>query len=73
MPRGKRKPALQRIDEQMSKVDSALEIHKTKISELQAQKKELLSQKKKYQMENLYSKIQDSGKSVDEILKFVKA
>lgn len=73
MPRGKRKPALQRIDEQMSKVDSALEVHKAKISELQAQKKELLSQKKKYQMENLYSKIQDSGKSVDEVLKLVKA
>ena len=73
MPRGKRKPALQKVEELIAGIDAEIEVHKDKISILQTQRKELLDQKKKLQLEALYSRIQESGKSMDEILNLVKA
>ena len=72
MPRGKKKSTLETIQEQFDKIDSEMEKSENKIKGLQAQKKELLEQKKKLEMEELLSKIQASGKSVDEILKAIE-
>lgn len=73
MPRGKRKPALQKVEEQIAAIDSEIQDYKTKINELQDQKKGFLEQQKKLQLEELYSTIQESGKSVEEILKLAEA
>lgn len=72
MPRGKRKPALQTIGEKIAKIDFELENHKKKISSLQAEKKNLLEREKNLQMEALFDTVQESGKSLDDIINFVK-
>lgn len=72
MPRGKRKTALESIREQLAKIDTDIERHQDKIKELQKKKKELLDLKKKQEVESLLSKIEASGKSVDEVLQAIE-
>jgi septal ring factor EnvC (AmiA/AmiB activator) len=69
MPRGKKKTALESFNEQIEKIDAQILTHQDKLNELQAQKKNLLEQKKKSEVELIYQKIQKSGKSIDEVLK----
>ncbi|MVB11771.1 hypothetical protein CAFE_24960 [Caprobacter fermentans] len=67
MPRGKKKTAVESFNEQIEKIDAQILTHQDKLNELKAQKKDLLEQKKKSEVEMLYQKIQESGKSVDEV------
>ena len=68
MPRGKKRSALESIQEQLVKIDSEIEKYQNKIKELQAKKEELAQQKKKQELDELLTKIQASGKTVDEVL-----
>ena len=68
MPRGKKRTALQVIDEQIQKVDADIEKHQAKIKGLETKKQELLKQKKESEINTLYEKIQASGKSVEDLL-----
>lgn len=72
MPRGKKKTALESFNEQIEKIDAQILTHQDKLNELKAQKKDLQEQKKKSEVEMLYQKIQESGKSIDEVLKMFK-
>lgn len=72
MPRGKKKSALESLQEQLAKIDSEIDKHQDKIKELQGKKKDLLDLKKKQELESLLQKIQASGKSVDEVLKAIE-
>ena len=69
MPRGKKKTVQETFAERLEKIDVQIRNHQDKISELQTQRKDLLEQKKKSEVELIYQKIQESGKSIDEILK----
>lgn len=71
MPRGKKKTALESLQEQLTRIDSDIEKHQDKIKELQGKKKDLLDLKKKQELESLLQKIQASGKSVDEVLQAI--
>lgn len=68
MPRGKKRTALQVIDEQIQKVDADIEKYQAKIKGLETKKQELLKQKKESEINTLYEKIQASGKSVEDLL-----
>ena len=68
MPRGKKKSALQTIDEQIQKIDADIEKYQGKIKDLETKKKILLDSRKRQEIESLYSKIQASGKSIEDIL-----
>lgn len=72
MPRGKRKTALESIAEQLAAIDKQIQAEQEKIKGLESQKKQLLEQKKKQEIEALYSKIQASGKTVDEIFEAIQ-
>lgn len=71
MPRGKKKSALQTIEEQIQKNDADIAKYQGKIKELEAQKKALLDSKKKQEVDSLYMKIQESGKSIDDVIKLL--
>lgn len=71
MPRGKKKTALQTIEEQIQKIDADIAKYQGKIKDLQIKKNSLLDTKKKAEMESLYLKIQASGKSIGEIISFL--
>ena len=68
MPRGKRKSLEESINEQVEKIEVQIQTHQDKIDVLKAKKKDLLEQKKKSEVEVIYQKIQESGKSIDEVL-----
>ncbi len=68
MPRGKRKSLQESINEQVEKIEVQIQTHQDKIDVLKAKKKDLLEQKKKSEVEVIYQKIQESGKSIDEVL-----
>lgn len=68
MSRGKKRTALQVIDEQIQKVDADIEKYQAKIKGLETKKQELLKQKKESEINTLYEKIQASGKSVEDLL-----
>jgi TolA-binding protein len=68
MPRGKKKTIQESFAEKIKKIDAQIKNHQDKISELQVQRKDLLEQKKKSEVEIIYQKIQESGKSIDEVL-----
>lgn len=68
MPRGKKRTALEIIEEQLSKVESDLEKAQAKVKELQAKKSKLEERKEKQELSELYARIKASGKSVDEVL-----
>lgn len=72
MPRG-RKPVIESVETKLSTIDNQIETYKNKISSLQAEKKVLIEKQKKMELETLYKAVQDSGKSVDEIIKLVQA
>ncbi|WBY63587.1 MAG: Flagellar export protein FliJ [Thermocaproicibacter melissae] len=71
MPRGKKKTALQTIEEQIQKIDADIAKYQGKIKDLQIKKNSLLDTKKKEEMESLYQKIQASGKSIGDIIRFL--
>ena len=63
MPRGKRKTALESIADQLTQLDTQIQ---------EAQEKELLELKKKQELDVLYSKIQASGKTVEEVFEAIQ-
>ena len=67
MPRGVRKSALESIAEQLTTIDAQIRKEQDKIKGLETKKKELLDLQKKQQLDALYTKIQESGKSVEEV------
>lgn len=69
MPRGKKKTVQETFAQKIEKIDAQIKNHQDKLGALQAQKKELLEQKKRTEVEQIYQKIQESGKSIDEVLK----
>jgi endonuclease/exonuclease/phosphatase family metal-dependent hydrolase len=71
MPRGKKKTALQTIEEQILKIDADIAKYQEKIKGLQMKKNSLLDTKKKEELESLYLKIQESGKSIGEVINFL--
>lgn len=71
MPRGRKKSPLQTWKEQISKIDDEIAKHEDKIKQLESRKKELLDLKKKQELNELYTKIKESGKTVDEVLKLL--
>lgn len=72
MPRGKRKTALESITEQLAQIDTQIQAEQEKIKSLEAKKKELLELKKKQELDDLYEKIQASGKTVEEIFEAIQ-
>ncbi len=71
MPRGKKKTAIQTIEEQIRKLDGDIAKYQEKIKELQMKKNALLDARKKQEIDSLYVKIQASGKSIDEVINFL--
>lgn len=71
MPRGKKKSALQTIEEQIQKIDADITKYRRKIDDLEARKKDLLDAKKRQEIDSLYIKIQQSGKSIDDVMNFL--
>lgn len=72
MPRGKRKTALESTTEQLAQIDTQIQAEQEKIKGLEAKKKELLELKKKQELDDLYEKIQASGKTVEEIFEAIQ-
>lgn len=72
MPRGKRKTALESITEQLEQIDTQIQDEHEKIKDLEAKKKELLGLKKKQELDDLYEKIQASGRTVEEIFEAIQ-
>ena len=73
MPRGRKKVTPETLEQQISSLDAEIESYQQKIREAKDKRKELVEQKKKQDLEMLYSTIQNSGKSVDEVLQLLKA
>lgn len=71
MPRGKKKTAIQTIEEQIRKLDGDIAKYQEKIKELQMKKNTLMDARKKQEIDSLYVKIQASGKSIDEVINFL--
>ncbi|QAT48725.1 hypothetical protein EQM14_02470 [Caproiciproducens sp. NJN-50] len=71
MPRGKKKTVQESFNEKIAKIDAQILTHQDRISALQSLKKDLLDQKKKSEVEMLYQKIQESGKSIDEVMSLI--
>lgn len=69
MPRGKKKTVQEIFTERIEKIDAQIQSHQDKIRELQTLRKDLLEQKKKAEVEMIYRKIQESGKSIEEVLR----
>ena len=67
MPRG-RKPVLESVETKLTQIDAEIETYKNKISSLQSEKKALLEKQKKMELEVLYKAVQESGKSIEDIL-----
>ena len=72
MPRGKRKVTPETLEQQINNLDAEIESYQQKIREARDKKRVLLEQKKKQDLDILYSTIQGSGKSVEEILQLIK-
>lgn len=72
MPRGKKKSALQAIEEQIQKIDTEIDKYQAKIKDLETKKKILLDSQKRQEIESLYTKIQASGKSIEDIIKVLE-
>ena len=71
MPRGKKKTAIQSIEEQIGKIDADIAKYQEKIKALQVKKNGLLDAKKKQEIDSLYIKIQASGKSLDDVINYL--
>jgi predicted nucleic acid-binding Zn-ribbon protein len=72
MPRGKKKTALESITEQLEQIDTQIQKEQEKLKDLEAKKKELLDLKKKQELNDLYTQIKASGKSVEDVLLALK-
>ncbi|OCN00892.1 hypothetical protein A7X67_00080 [Clostridium sp. W14A] len=68
MPRGRKKATPENLEQQISGLDAEIESYQQKIQEAKRKKKELIEQKKKQDMEKLFSMIQESGKTVEEVI-----
>ena len=73
MPRGKKKTALESITEQLSQIDTQIQEQEEKLKDLEAKKKELLNLKKQQELENLYTQIKASGKSVEDVISILNS
>lgn len=71
MPRGKKKTAIQTIEEQIRKIDADIAKYQEKTKELEAKKDSLEDAKKKQEIDSLYTKIQESGKSINDVIDFL--
>lgn len=71
MPRGKRKSALQASEEQIEKINGDIAKYQAKIKDLEAKKKAMLDTKKQQEVEDLYAKIQQSGKSIKDVMELL--
>lgn len=67
MPRGVRKPQ-KPFEDQIAEIDLKISTHQTKISELTAKKKAVISQKEKSELDALYQYVKDSGKTPAELI-----
>ena len=68
MPRGKRKTALESITAQLAEIDTQIQAQEEKLKGLEEKKKELLELKKKQELDDLYTQIQASGKSIEDVI-----
>lgn len=71
MPRGKRKTALQVSEEEIEKINADVAKYQAKIKNLEEKKKALLDTRKQQEVEALYAKIKQSGKSIDDIMELL--
>ena len=71
MPRGRKKARPENLEQQISGLDAEIESCQQKIQEAKRKKKELIEQKKKQDMEKLFSMIQESGKTVEEVIQYL--
>lgn len=69
MPRGKRKFTR---DEMIEKLTKEIEEHQVALNEKQSQLNELIVEQKKERYEELDKVIEESGKSIDQIIAIVK-
>ncbi|WP_326975279.1 flagellar export protein FliJ [Caproicibacter sp. BJN0012] len=72
MPRGRKKATSETLEQQINNLDVEIESYQQKIREAKDQKKELVEQKKKQDLEILYSTVKNSGKSMEEVLQLIK-
>ena len=72
MPRGKKKTAIQTIEEQIQKADADMAKYREKIKELETKKNSLTDAKKKQEIDSLYARIQGSGKSIEDVISFLE-
>lgn len=73
MPRGKRKTALESITAQLAEIDTQIQAQEEKLKSLGEKKKELLELKKKQELDALYTKIKESGKSVEDVISILNS
>ena len=67
MPRGVRRTP-KSIDDQIAEIQQKIQNHQTKITELNAQQKALLTSKEKAEMDELYRFVKKSGRTPTELL-----
>lgn len=68
MARGKRNLT---ISEKIEQVEETIRVKEEELKNLKTERKDLLDQKKKEEMEELYQIIVESGKSMDEVRKLL--
>ena len=71
MPRGKKKSALQTIEEQIQKIDADVLKYQGKIKELEAKIIMLLDAKKRQEIDAIYAKIYQIGNSINDVIGFL--
>lgn len=72
MPRGRKKLTPESLEQQINSLDADIEGYQQKIREAKDKRKALVDQKKKQDLEALYTTIQSSGRSVEEVLRLLK-
>lgn len=73
MPRGRKKGNPETLEQQIKKLDEEIASYERKLGKAKEKRKALTEQKKKQDIESLYSAIRTSGKSVEEVLQLLKA
>lgn len=72
MPRGRKKTDAKTIDEQIVEIDTLIEDYQEKIQEAKNKRKELADKKRQWEISALYAEIQASGKTVEDVINFIK-
>lgn len=72
MPRGRKKLTPESLEQQINSIDAEIEGYQQKIRDAKGKRKALVEQKKKQDLEALYTTIQSSGRSVEEVLRLLK-